>query len=413
MAGEGSATYSNLTPGIYKQRWPNGVTWAGLMQAVFYNRCKKSTNFGADFAYITVQLTAGSGGSSKFDKALNNRNAGTTAKFSVSPGHDYVIGSISNEVLAGGKNEAIIDEVLHQFDMKGQEFGELIDRRILSENGGCMGRCAASGGVSGATIVVRTKSQARNFRAGMRIEASSAATAATLRTNVYTVSSVNVGTKTITMTETIVGWSNSDYVTLEGETGEFWSGLLSWVSTTAPSGTTIGANVTCSSDLSVDSWRLGGFRPSAGACVGSLTKTLKNCCSEMTPYGIKVSDKIVLVSPIDYDRIIDEINNPVYDVVKSNVDATVGFDAVRIQTSAGKLNIVADPRYIDDQYTIVNPGDWTLLSRGPYPAIPNRSSMVLESTADAWQFRFVGYACLIPTDVSLRETATGVFKSAA
>ena len=414
MSGEGSASFSTLTPGIFKQRYPNGVTWAGLKQSKFYNLCKKSTSFGEDYVYITVQLTAGTGGSPTFAKALANRGAGTTAKFTVSPKKDYVIGSIDNEILAAGNAGAIVNNLLHQFDMKGKEFGELIDRHIIGENGGAIGRLAASGGVSGSTIVMRTKAQARNVRPGMKCEASSDAAGATMRTSggsniVYTVSSVVVATKTITMTASTAGWSNSDYVWLEGEAASNWAGYLVWVPSADPSGTSVGTNVTCSADLSTDVWRLGGFRPSSGAVEGSLVGTIQNACAEGMPYGINGAK--VIVSPADWTLMEKEIEHPNRDTVKSNVDANVGFKSIVIETAAGSVNVLADGRWPDDVFFWGDPEGWTLLSRGPYPAMPGKGNMLEESADDAWQFRFRGYACLIPTDVSLRESCTGIFRS--
>lgn len=400
-ADTGAANVSNSSA-LLKVEFQNGLAWRGLKQARFYQMVKKNTKFSARYKERTIQISPGRGTGSDFASALAKRGPGKTATFNLYKKDDYVIGSLSCEILETNDKDRIADALLQQISLKGYELGQTISRKFWSGDGGCLARAKASGAVSTTKLYLTSASDCRGFYPGqVCVLASDNGTGTNptgQREGSFEVSAVypEASTPYIEATANIVAGvpaaANSDYVFQDGDYGKSWSGIPAWAPTSDPASSGdsfLGVDRYATGDLK----RASGFRY-ADSSGGDMTSNVNKALAKASFYGVEPDD--LFCNPEDIAEWMDTLEGRNESRNISTTIAGVSFSAITVHTAGGDVSVISEAKCPKGYYWGTEMANWEYLSQGEVPHFTTTGGekLHLESTADARQFRMVARSCL-------------------
>lgn len=389
----GAASKSGLSA-LYRIKFQNGLAWRGLVDSPFYLRVKRDTQFSERHKERTVAISPGATSSPDLATALMYRAATQQVTFQLDTKPDYVVGSISNKVLKSNNKAMIRDAFENELEAKGYAFGRTIQRKLWGYAGGSRATCTAT---SGTTITMSSAWMTMGFHPGDVITiATDNGTAATPSGTVYgpfTLVDVDPDTPDMTTSETLPTLTTGTYYIFNpGEYGQNWSGLLGWAPPTAPSASEsfLGVDRTAHGDTR----RLSGFRPFN--IRSDKTRTVSEAFAYASRLGVRPN--AIFCNPIDLDKWVAEMPNPPAEASGPSTFANVNYSGVKIRLGSGTITVMEEPELPTNVWLGTRMELWTLRSQGDVPMRPTRGELMQESTADAWQFRLISYACLDCTD---------------
>lgn len=381
-----SASTSNL-PELLKILYPRGIAFLKLRKSKLYMQAKKNTKFVGANRQIKLSVGDGTGGSSEFAQALQNRGPSQQVTFTLTRKRDYVIGSIENELIMASKGDegAVLDAMKLEFDMKGNEMGERIWRRFYGSEGGRLGEVQS---ISTNTMVLTSSADMRHFRPGKIISLASDNGTGTSptggREGSLTVTGVNIGTRTLTfpsnVTTGIPAATVGDSIFNPGDYGTQPSGVFAWTPIVAPSTSYLGVDRSLYPELT------GGFRFDGKS--GDMIETINNGLAESGEWSV-TDTKYGYMNYKDFARLqstLEGKNNVTREVSGRDVYAEVAWKGLCVYTPHGEVTFVAEPGIPQGYALVTDPEDWTIHSLGEMPHF-SEEKFQQESAADARQFR--------------------------
>lgn len=245
--------------------------------------------------------------------------------------------------------------------------------------------------ISTNTVTLTNPHDGIKFDVGMTVGAV-ASDKTTLRTGTTTVTAVDRGATTTTVTlanaASITSFANNDYLYVAGDYGNGMAGLESWIPSSSPTSTAF-----FGVDRSVDPTKLGGCRYSG-------TEPIKERLIRGEAFCRLQGGKInaIFMHPIRAAELKQALGDLVrYTEVKSS-DGRVSFEGVSLATQSGPVPVIEDPYCQLTTAWGLQLDTWKIRSRGMMPGPLDHGlgtgGTLLESTADALQGRLGYYAQL-------------------
>lgn len=364
---------------------------------------------GKDFSH-SVQFGTGRGVATQLAAATASKSTSVYKTFTLKRARFYGKGGIDREAMmaAGSNKAAFVDAIVREQDGVLQSMKERMQQFLYGNGGGAAGRIAA-GGISGSTITLANRNDARYFQADGRYELSANdGITGTIKAGAALVcQSVDRVAGTVTFTAGVVATVATaaalDYVFAVGDHAAVYAdasgqrvlyGLESWIPRVAP-GATLFGNV----DRSVDPVRLGGCRYSGGG--GPITETLQLALAEFANQGADEVDTLIM-NPIKRRQLIVSLGDQVqYNTVTSK-STKVSFQGVQFASESGDLTVLGDPACPMDVCYALKMNTWKLLTMGGFPEIVSPDGLTIRQASDGsdtWEWIYSGFgqlACEAP-----------------
>lgn len=244
--------------------------------------------------------------------------------------------TLDGEAMAAAEDNegAFMDLVTTETDGVISEVVDSLAFDLFRDGTGVRGRRSSA---STNVITLTTADDARNFKVGMTVVASSTTAAGGLRTGSTTVAAVDedAGTVTLTSAAAITSFADNDYLFRAGDVGACCEGLAALFPLTAP---VAGADSFRGVDRGVDPARLAGSRVDDTGTVAEENMGL--VAVRIAQRGKKATHGIL--NPIKFWEVVRRTNAKViYD--GGGDSATIGFEHIMLATPAGTIKLFADP----------------------------------------------------------------------
>lgn len=329
---------------LLKRLWGSKVAEPMYKKSKAANMAKKDTKFGGEGRYVIVAITAVGSGGGNFQDALATQAPAREIRFFVTRKKNYVVWSLQREAIkaSNGDQNAVMEILKRELKKARDKFDIRMSKWFYNNAGGTVGRMST---YSGATLTMAQHSDMAAFEKdnqyGFSSDDGSATSPAGLRNTggvpVYrTVQSVSRAANTVTFTETLAtvpGITTTDYVSWRGDYAQSMHGLKAWNPSSDPSP---GESFLGYDRTSDDMQRVSGIRVPASS---TFLDTLIDAAAEGQINGL-AGDKITcLMNPLDYAKFEKEMGS---NAKEYDVEASVGFKAIKINTQIGQITIVSE-----------------------------------------------------------------------
>lgn len=388
MAISGFSTLSNIVRELYSK----GVNDATYIESPLWATIPKDQASFESPIDVTIKYGSNAGASNTFSTAQSNASASSIAKFQFTRKAKYAVARIERELAISGTKAAIVDAVSFEVEGATKNAMKKLQTNLYRDNTGILGQITAGSDVTSDTITLVDPNDIWRFEVGMKVVSSAAG--ATARGSAGTIESVDTSAGTITLT---AHWDDAtsaqagDYIIAEGDVAKNFYGLASLIPVSTPSGTF------CNVDRGLDPVRLGGARLDGSSMT---RREAINKAMYMNQLRGGTKNDYVWMNPLQIAQLVDELSDDVrYIDVK---DATIGFEAVRVQTPTGSVDVVGDP-YCPTNYAWAGPTKKTAKVRSALKA-PHifdeggDAGQLVVYNDDAFEIRVGAYACLTIED---------------
>jgi hypothetical protein len=334
-----------------------------------------------------------SGGSSQFGTAQTNAGPSSYKKFAVTTVTDYSVASITGKTImeCKGSAKALVDAMSGELNSAIETAAESAEVNIYGNGGGARAVIDGASTMAGATITLSKPADIARFENGMWVQlASTDGTTGSVRGGHVQITGIDRDLGTLTTSggnwsTQIPGALNTDFIFREGDFGATMSGLGAWLPASAP-----GATAFFGVDRTADTTRLGGVRyngaggPQDEVIIEAAARLLKE---NGTP-------DILLANNLDVSPLVKQLGTKRQYTSADSTLAGIGYRAMEIETAAGPVKIVADPKCPKGTAWLLQMDTWELVSMGDVPHILDLdgNNWLRESGADAYQIRVGSYS---------------------
>lgn len=247
----------------------------------------------------------------------------------------YGIITLNGEAMAACASQgAKVDLITMETDGIVDEMGDSLAFDLFRDGNCNRGRRSSA---STNVITLVTSDDARNFKVGMTVVASSGITGSSLRTGSTTVAAVDedAGTVTLTSAAAITAFADNDYLFRLGDPGTGMEGLASLFPLTAP---VFSSDSFRGIDRGTDPRRLAGVR------VDDVATSIEE---NIGLVGVKISQTgkkadCAFLNPIKHWEISRRLGAKVeYD--DGGGTANYGFEFIQVHSPAGTIKVYSDP----------------------------------------------------------------------
>jgi hypothetical protein len=270
-----------------------------------------------------------------------------------------------------------------QVDSGLDEIAKSLEIGLWGSGSGSLGqRLSASTNV----ITLVNARDTRNFYKGQTVAACATETGGTLRVGTTTVASVDqdAGTVTLTLASSIASFADSDYLYTAGDYDLKIKGFAAWLPLTAPSS---------ASFFGVD--RTANMQALAGHRLNSATNTIEENIMQLTERIVDFggSPDTCFLSHTNFNTVSKSLGSKIeYD--GGGGTATMGFEGIRIATSAGIIKVSPAPYCPDNRLYVLQSDTWCLHTLGEVPHIVQDDGLMVRAarTTDGVEGR-IRYYC--------------------
>jgi hypothetical protein len=339
---------------IVEDVYDRGIHYIGLgPEAPLWSRIPKRADFKEQTLYTRNRYGRNPGFARSFTVARSRAGASPFGRFGVTRANDFGSLQFENEALLalGEDAERDVSIVKEEGDSVLERSVQRMNDAMYKNQGGWLARITSGGNTQ--TITVTDRTHLINIYPGMYLVSSNTdGTSGAVDANPTLVTQVNREAGTITTSAAVSwdtaagGFSNSDYLFAQGDFGNSFYGLPSWVPSSAPSDTFLGQN------RALDPVYLGGVRYTAqnGDPDGTILRTLNNAASEGRIHGAMPHD--IFMNTLDYGAFLNELGDRVvydYDVKArvdykngADVEISVGITGVKVALPTGIATVIPD-----------------------------------------------------------------------
>jgi hypothetical protein len=368
--------------------------------------------------YIPVPIVFGTpqGRSATFSNAQGNQTAPLVSSFFVYRTSNYVLATITNELLEATKDDAgaFVDEAKLVMDTSFRTISNDLAHDLFGDGSGSRGTYGlASGSISTGVITLDKAAQVVQFEVGMTLVSYSVSgTTATQSTSAALgyVIAVNrtAGTVTVSASQggsagTPTNWSTSfPYLAVQGDVNFASGGLAAgaslkvaglgaWLPLVAPSSGDSFWGV----NRSVDPTRLGGVRFDGSA--ESIEEALIDAAALCAREGGQPD--MCFMSFASYAALEKALGSKVQYVDAKHDEAEIAFQGIRINAPSGQITCIPDRSCPAQTAYLLQLDTWKLRSLGKAPHVLTYGMEGLEGlrvgNADALEIRIGYYANLV------------------
>jgi hypothetical protein len=383
---------------LLKRLWGSKVADPAYKASKLLSMCKKDTKFGGEGKYVIIAVTMVASGSSTFADALAAQQAAQEVRFFVPHKKQYVLWSLQRDVInrSQGDANAVMAVVKRELDAARKKWGRMSARRVYGKQGGQIAQLN-NASTSANVAQLSSRSDIAAFERNMQIEFANddgtpAVPAGTLKSGGtpvrLTVQSVNRSLGTVTFDanlNTVPGITTTSRLFWRGDYANVMTGLRGWNPESDPSP---GESFFGLDRTAIDINRVSGIRVPAA---GTMLETLEDAGQEAVLQGMSSADSLVLaINPIDLGKLRKELGA---NVQPYDVNASVGFKAIKISTQAGDVTVLSEVDVPQGYGWMLDSSDLTLRTAGDFPEDITDSSggLLVDFQDDAKQGRLGAY----------------------
>lgn len=385
---------------IIKHLYP----WEEMVKAMydnnpFYGLVKKNyKGYGKNW-HLPIRIAHTAGRSRVLLNAKTNKTASSVVEFQITLAKDYSLYSVDGQLARQTANDR--GAFVQAFEMELEAAMDAIKRSfavsLYRNHGGAIGRIAASGGISSATITLSDPNDVVNFEKNQVLNLSTAdgtSGAIKAQNQPMIVSSVDRDAGTVTMTVAVATAiptaANSDYIFMDGDFGVSLRGLASWLPATAPA--VGGGDSFFGLDRSVDPVRLAGARVDGSGL--NPEEALQKACQVAVRNGARLSH--FFMNDLNFLDLTLSLGTRRIDT-SAKTDIGVGYEGVKVATGMGAVEVYADPNCPYNIAYGLTLSDWELAGPGEFPFVEARdgTKLLREDTADSFEGQIKAYCQLV------------------
>ena len=336
------------------------------------------------------------GRSATFSNAQGNAIGSQREGFDVTWKNNYQLAMIDQDVIddAQGNETILIDHVEEEFDGAMDNMRDDLAMALFRNHGGARGVVSTIGNGSGTNdlITLVDEEDIAHFEVGMEIvwsdDDGSASGHALRSATASTIESVNRDAGTLEFDVNTVSTSGAvvgDYMFVQGDFKNKWSGLDSWVPSAAPGATDSFYTV----NRSVDPVRLAGVRytgtgmPIEQAVIQGAARIRRWKKSSHVNLGV--------LNPLKWAALEISLGDRkrVEDVPGTGPAAHLGYKAIMLATPAGDVPIVSDPNCQADVLWLLRKESWMVETVGDMVRILEEDGLPIlrQASADGYELR--------------------------
>ena len=321
---------------IGKILYEDGVPEIGFDDTPLWGQLKKTTNFYGLSKAFSSRFGKTPGKSRTIANSRNNAGASPFGRWLVTRTHDFVTVQIDAELYEalgdrkGAQTGYVEEESTSAFDAATQR----IERNLFRNAGGSIARISDDGDTD--TLTVTDASDLVGLDVGdVLVTSNTDGTSGAVDAFPQTITNIDrVGGTIETDAATWDadgGFSDNDYLFIEGDFGLALTGLDSWIPSADPS-----ATLFYGQDRSIDVQRLGGIRytASAGTPDGSIERALINAGALIKNLGGKTNH--VAMNTLDYGIFLNDLGTKaIYETTPGQ-----GIDGKKLEVSYSGVKIM-------------------------------------------------------------------------
>lgn len=393
-----SAVYQNLTNmnAALKELY-DGQVVENLVYAdnPFLAMLPKKTDFGGKYKPIPIITGVSQGRSADFTTAQGNQTPVSIQSFLLTRVSDYSIATIDNQTMLASATDkmSFLEGAKIVIDGAIRSATNSLCASLFRSGTGSIGR--VSGSLSTGVITLATSSDVVNFEVGMTLQAN-ATDGGTPRAALGYVIKVDRALGKVTVSDTGVtgsagnpsGWTNNDYLLVQGDNNAKLKGLAAWLPATAPSGGESYFGV----DRSVDRTRLAGVYYDGSA--QSIEEALVDASSLLAREGGK--PRVCITNYASFAALEKALGAKVQ-YVDMKGPAEIAFRGIVINGANSMIKVFPDRSCQANQAWLLQMDTWCLESLGDAPQILKYGDgleMLRVYDADAGEVRCGYYAQL-------------------
>lgn len=359
---------------------------------------KKNTDFGGKYKPIPIINGVSQGRSSTFTNAQGNQSPVQIQSFLITRCADYSIATIDNQTMLASRTDkmAFLEGSKVVIDGAIRSLTNSLASALFRSGTGSIG--SVSGSVSTGVITLASPGDVVNFEINMVLQADATDGGASPRAALGYVIAVNRASGTVTVSTSLggaaatpSGWTNGDYLLVQGDLNNKIKGLAAWIPSSAPSSSDSFFGV----NRSADTVRLGGL-PYNGASQ-SIEEALIDSSSQLAREGGRPN--VFVTNFLSYAALEKALGSKVqYIDMKAN--AEIAFRGIMVNGANSTIKVFPD-RYCQAQTGYLLQMDtWALECLGDAPQILRYGDgleMLRVYNADAGEVR-VGYYAQLRTN---------------
>lgn len=199
----------------------------------------KNTDFGGKYKPIPIIIGTSQGNSNTFANAQANQSAANLQSFFLTSTSDYAIAQIDNRTMLSAKTDkmAFIQTAKVLVDAAIRAATNRAAFALFGDGTGTIGQI---GTISSGVITLANSQQVTQFEVNQVLDAGTSAGGTQWSAKGYVIA-VNRSTGVVTVSTTLGGtaatptsWTNTNYLTTDGDLNAKMSGLAAWLPSTAP-----------------------------------------------------------------------------------------------------------------------------------------------------------------------------------
>jgi hypothetical protein len=342
-----ASTISNLQ-WLYKKLYADKVGDSAMRKHLLYNRVRKEGGFTGESLYYPIRTTNPQGVGSTFAGAQAAVSGSKGYKLEVSRRKKYAVITLDGEAMAAASNDAGAFKRLVTQETDGvlEEFVDSLAFDFFRDGTGVRGQRAS---ISSNTITLATRDDARNFKLGMLLSSGPNTDGSSLNTHTGNITVTGVdedaGTVTVSNAANMGAFADNHYLFRYSDTGNVCvEGLAAHFPLTVS-----GSDSFRGVNRSVAPHQLAGTRVDDSTL--NVEEVIRLIATKISTRGKKADTAVM--NPIKFEEMVRRTNaKTIYE--GGGDSATIGFEHIKIATSAGVVSIFPDPDCPTDRTYVLN-----------------------------------------------------------
>jgi hypothetical protein len=287
-------------------------------------------------------------------------SAAKRAAFTITPASDYGAVLIDAQTMMAARDNkgAFMRAKQGEIDSMLDELSRSAEIALWGSGSGSIGRRLSA---SGDVITLYNARDVKNFTEGQTVVFSTADGGGSLKAGSTTVTHVDYDAGTIEVEDItdITTPANDDYIFVQGDYDAKMKGIAAWIPLTAP-----GATSFYGVDRTVNVQALSGNRITTAS--STIEEAIMTLSESIGDFG--GSPDAVFMSPKNFNTLNKSLGSKI-EFDGGGGTATMGFEYIRIATSAGVVKVRPAPYCPDDRGYMLQLDTWTLHTLGEMPHI--------------------------------------------
>ncbi len=329
----------------------------------------KNTDFGGKYKPIPIIIGTSQGNSNTFANAQANQSAANLQSFFLTSTSDYAIAQIDNRTMLSAKTDkmAFIQTAKVLVDAAIRAATNRAAFGLFGDGTGTIGQI----GVIASGVITLTQAQSvTQFEVNQVLDAGTSAGGTQWTAKGYVIA-VNRSTGTVTVSTTLGGtaatptsWTNTNYLTTDGDLNAKMSGLQAWLPTTAPTSSDSYYGVNRSTDVT----RLSGVQYDGSTTGETIEETIISASSFIAREG--GTPDILVTNFGTYAALEKSLGSKVQYVTAAMQDnPQISFKGIKVAGANTMIDVFPDRSCPALKGFLLQKNTWALEGLGDVPMI--------------------------------------------